>query len=1141
MNRYQEISITALLSVCGLLGNIFAINMFFGVHQIFGSIFVLISASILNLRSTLIVAIISHSYLIFLWKHPYASINFVLEALFVAYFYRKKIKNLFVIDVLFWSVLGAPIAYVCYKYFLGFNSTQVELIVLKQPINALFNAIIANIIIIFLAINHRRFKFLNLKQTSMKDIIFTTAITLVIFFSFYINSVNSNRIFQNHQQHIKDSLITSIEHFKDNFKLFIKNNKTVVNNFCTYSIESKLNENFQFEAIYSISKNNKLELVAKKDSFQKKLKIDIEKRVYIVDKYLVHKIKQKDREIVYIQKIAYLQDIFNNKLSQNAILNLENRKVLLISENFKYDNFNIDIFNKKREIYHLINQNPNLPPMRTWFLSSFASKIELSSDLVLITKLNYAPYIDELQKYYIESFRFMLMVIIVTLIFSYLLRNSISVSINRLANITTNLPEKLKNRENISWPNSSIEEISSLTENIQNMSLLIDKIFKQNQKQYETLFNNSTYSVFVLSFDDLKIVDLNQKAQSLIAKDIKGSRVDEIFENIDSDNIIKNIEKKDNIENIISKLKDSDISLEIEAIKTDLNNKDVILLVAQDITQQLIYEANLKLASTVFENTEEGILITDENKNIIRVNSAFEKITGYSQDDVINQNPNILSSRWQDDEFYEDMWRDIDKNGFWQGELVNRSSDGELFAEWLNIKAIYDDNQNVTNYIGVFIDITDQKRDQEQVKKLAYFDILTNLPNRVHFKDKLNSAIESSKRENKKFAIFFIDLDNFKTVNDTLGHHMGDLLLQQATKRIKHELRNSDTLARLGGDEFTLLLENIEDFKYSSYIAIRVIKALCEKFILNDKEVFISASIGICFYPENGETSEELMKNADTAMYIAKSNGKNSFEYFNLEMNRKALERLDLENSLRQAIEKDEISVYYQPKVDIKNGEIIGAEALMRWNNSKLGFVSPDIFIPIAEENGTMKELSQYLIELVCKDIKNLNSLNIDSLKISINISNYQFKSKNFHNEIIELISEYGISPKDIDIELTERIVMNNLKEAQNKIENLKKAGFTISIDDFGTGQSSLSYLKKFNIDCLKIDKSFVFDITEEQGRDIVIAIISIAKALNMNVTAEGVESIEHLNILKDNGCNDYQGYHFSKPLPFEQFVELFK
>lgn len=540
----------------------------------------------------------------------------------------------------------------------------------------------------------------------------------------------------------------------------------------------------------------------------------------------------------------------------------------------------------------------------------------------------------------------------------------------------------------------------------------------------------------------------------------------------------------------------------------------------------------LKLAASVFEHASEGIVITKPDQTIIEVNDSFVRLTGYTKEEAIGKTPSILKSGLHKQEFYDDMFASIEKNGSWQGEIWNRNKRGELYAELMNICAVKNEKGELQNYIGVFSDITSMKEYQEQLAHLANFDPLTELANRRFLHERLEHAIHIAKRQDSKLGVFFIDLDNFKYVNDTLGHEAGDHLLIGIAERLKAVVREADTLARSGGDEFVLLAENVENEDDIAALAQKLNESLSASFNISGNRIFSSASIGVSIFPTDGEDVDTLMKKADMAMYQSKDLGKGRFSFFSSELESKLKNKLSVEGELRRAVAKDEFTLYYQPQIDSRTNKIIGLEALIRWNHPQRGLLSPAEFIPIAEESGLIVSIGEWVMASAFTTLKRWLDDGLDPGCVAINISDKQFKEKMFVDKVKHFIELYDVNPSKIELELTEGIIMDEPEEAIRKLHELREFGVKISIDDFGTGYSSLSYLKRFPINQFKIDRSFIIDIVHShQDREITTAIVAMGRALSIEIVAEGVENIEQLEFLKELGCYFIQGYYYSKPL----------
>ena len=557
-------------------------------------------------------------------------------------------------------------------------------------------------------------------------------------------------------------------------------------------------------------------------------------------------------------------------------------------------------------------------------------------------------------------------------------------------------------------------------------------------------------------------------------------------------------------------------------------------------------EHELQIAASVHHAISEAILVTDAEDRIIAVNPAFTQVTGYSAEEAIGQTPRLLRSGLQDQAFYEKMWHALESSGRWEGEIWNRRKNGEEYPEWLSINTIRDAGGKVLRRIAMFSDITEKKRTEETIWRQANYDPLTDLPNRRLFRDRLQHEIVKAQRAGSYVALLFIDLDRFKEVNDTLGHHTGDLLLIEAARRIGHFVRATDTVARLGGDEFTVIMSGLADTDRVGTVAQAILVALAEPFLIGKDAVYISASIGITIYPSDAENIESLLTNADQAMYAAKELGRNRFSYFTASMQATAQTRLQLSTDLRSAIAAGQFEVYLQPIVDLASGRMLKAEALLRWRHPKHGMVEPGQFISIAEETGLINEIGDWVFRESARlakrwyDATDPADIAAGVIQISVNKSPRQFFSGDTHKTWIEYLTQIGLPTTCIAIEITEGLLLEDRADIADKLAHFRNAGFAISLDDFGTGYSAMAYLKKFSIDFLKIDRSFVRDMATDHGdQAIVEAIIVMAHKLGLKVIAEGVETEEQCALLKAAGCDYGQGYLFARPMPAADLFAL--
>ncbi|MEB3882234.1 EAL domain-containing protein [Lyngbya sp. CCY1209] len=556
-----------------------------------------------------------------------------------------------------------------------------------------------------------------------------------------------------------------------------------------------------------------------------------------------------------------------------------------------------------------------------------------------------------------------------------------------------------------------------------------------------------------------------------------------------------------------------------------------------DITDLKQTQDQLTVFSRACDQSPVSIVITDSEGNIEYVNPKFEEVTGYSAAEVLGQNPRLLKSGYTTDKEYQMLWRTISSGQQWSGEFHNQKKNGELFWEHASISPLRNDEGAITHYVAVKEDITKQKQNEEILAHQANYDALTDLPNRVLVLDRLRQAMIQADRDRKHVALMFVDLDHFKKINDTLGHDLGDYLLQETADRLMKCLRKSDTVGRLGGDEFLIILPNLDRPLQAEYVANKVLEVLGKSFDLCGEEAFISASIGIASYPDDGKDTNTLMRNADTAMYAAKQEGRNAFAFFTQTMNDITKNRVSLENHLRHALSRGELSVVYQPFVHLASSRIVGAEALMRWYSPELGQVQPDRFIPIAEDTRLIVELGEWILLTACQEVAAWHRSGSEKLWVAVNLSPRQFRTPALLDTIADAIAKSGIDTDCLELEITERSLVEEVPGVRELIRSLGEMNIRLAIDDFGTGYSSLNYLKRFPFSVLKIDKSFIADLPhDEEAIALVKTMISMGHGLGLSVVAEGIETEEQLHFLRQEGCDYGQGYLFSKPLPGSQF-----
>ncbi len=567
--------------------------------------------------------------------------------------------------------------------------------------------------------------------------------------------------------------------------------------------------------------------------------------------------------------------------------------------------------------------------------------------------------------------------------------------------------------------------------------------------------------------------------------------------------------------------------------------------IIRDITLRKKAEVQIRLASTAME-TSDAIIITSPAGSIQQVNKAFTKITGYTTEEVLGKNPKMLNSGRHPPEFFKQMWSTIGSQGSWKGEIWNRRKNGNVYPEWLTITAVKDSDNKVEHYVATFRDITERKASEAKILHQAFNDALTDLPNRRLLQDRLKQAISRANRHSHTGAILFLDLDHFKRINDSLGHHIGDILLKIIAKRLLSVLRQEDTAARLGGDEFVILLPEISNNQNEVIIQIqnvaeKVINKIEQQIDIKTHQLHITSSIGIALFPLHGNNPSDLLKHADTALYHAKEMGRNNYQFYLPKMQQIADNRLSLERDLHQAIDLEQLQLHYQPQYD-SNHQIIGAEALIRWNSPDRGVVSPVDFISAAEQSGLIIPIGGWVLRSACQMIQRIEKMNREPIHIAINISPGEFRHKNFTHEVEQIISETQINPDLIEFEFTEEIWSSDFETTVDRIKKLQTLGITFAADNFGTGHSSLSYLEKLPLNRLKIDRSFVSDISTTPGNAIIVeTIISIAQHMGLQVVAEGVETEEQLQLLKRNNCHAFQGFYFCHPVDADELINMLK
>jgi diguanylate cyclase (GGDEF)-like protein/PAS domain S-box-containing protein len=590
----------------------------------------------------------------------------------------------------------------------------------------------------------------------------------------------------------------------------------------------------------------------------------------------------------------------------------------------------------------------------------------------------------------------------------------------------------------------------------------------------------------------------------------------------------------------IHKRKDGTLfDVEVTAKRIHLGGIPYIYASARDISERKKRENELHKLSEAVEQSPNTVVITNLEGDIEYVNNAFTKTTGYTKAEAIGKNARLLQSGKTPIVSYEDMWEHLTQGKNWRGEFINKRKDKTEYIEAVKASPLFNSDGTITHFMAIKEDITEQKHTQERVHYLANFDVLTGLPNRNKLEEQTKYAINLTNRQNGKLAVLFLDIDRFKDINDTLGHNIGDILLIELAKRFRSVLRKEDIVSRLGGDEFIFTLPQADE-KSVSHVSQKLLTIISKPIVIERNELIVTASIGIAIYPTDGTDYETLSKNADIAMYRAKHQGRNNYCFFTEAMQARSIRNLELTNALHHALERSELHLLYQPQISLHDNRIIGAEALLRWSHPKLGDISPAEFIPLAEESGLILSIGEWVLRTAIQDAKRWEELSLPQMIVAVNLSAVQFRHPRLPEMITKILDKADLPANYLELELTEAVTMHDPDNIYRVMDNLDTRGIRLSIDDFGTGYSSLSYLKKFKVYKLKIDQSFIRDIhTDPEDKAIVNAIINMAHSLGMQTIAEGVETVEQLNYLQEQGCDEVQGYYYSKPLSSKEF-ELF-
>lgn len=559
----------------------------------------------------------------------------------------------------------------------------------------------------------------------------------------------------------------------------------------------------------------------------------------------------------------------------------------------------------------------------------------------------------------------------------------------------------------------------------------------------------------------------------------------------------------------------------------------------EEIEQHTLANEKLKQASIVFDNTEDGILIAGANFNIINVNRSFCEMTGYGIDELMGRNPRTLVTSRTDDKYYQVMLEALHELGHWKGEIWYQNKNGEHIPVWMNINAVYDENHQISHYVAIVTDITALKETETRLEHLAHHDVLTGLPNRLHFMANLEQALKRARRRKRRLALLLLDLDRFKQINDTMGHATGDTLLKIVAERLQDTVRHEDTVARLGGDEFTVILEDISHFEDAGFIAKKILSAIAEPTQIEGREVITRTSIGISIFPDDSEDIEELTREADAAMYRAKEGGGNTYEFYTRELSKRAAAQLALESQLRRALREGQFEVYYQPQITLNSDKVVGMEALIRWNHPEKGLLTPDQFMPVAEESGLIGTIDEWVLNTACRQVNQWQKAGKTPIRISINLAGRTLThDSRIVDKVKDALKNSGLEASSLELDIPEQVLHG--EQTLDTLRALKALGVMLSIDDFGKGMLSLSTLKDLPIDSINIGRSFLSAIPGNPA-DVALAsaIIAMGHNLKLKVTAAGVGNLEQLAFLKGQGCDEMQGFYFSEPIPYESALSF--
>ncbi|MBZ8180758.1 bifunctional diguanylate cyclase/phosphodiesterase [Oscillatoria salina] len=1099
-----------ILMAAGFAGNYLRWSFFFHIDFIFGTIAVWLVVCLYGKSWGIVAALIASSCTYLLWLHPYAIVIFTCEAIFVSYLFHRRKQNILLLDGIYWLIIGMPLIWFFYAHVLQVEPIQARIILLKQPVNGIFNALIASLMLNYLPIHKCLDRPPKLSNLSLRQTLFNLLVAFVFFPTLGFMAWDSHRVVDNiktsAQQElnaVSTQLINEIEtwqqkHLQALRKLAEISPLSFRERLLTWQANIQITKAIlpDFENIYLVDSAGKIRVStsAIQTNFPKKInlssaQISITESKNLSEKRLILTVatdQQKRNFIIGEINLNTLEKIL--KLNTNE----QGREITLVDPNQRV--IASTRSNLQRQQTFARRQDGEIQPLKAqssyhwlpttgspifmvrWTNSFFVRESLIANEIpwTLIVEVPAAPHVRYIEQVYTKDLLVLIVISSLALIIAELISRRLVAPLYQLAKVTTNLPHKLLERELIRWPQSQITELASLVDNFRLMSVALAQKFRE------------IHAAKILL--EQRVAD---RTQELLAT-----------------------------------------NRELEAEIRERQQVEAALRESEERFRQMA------------ENINEVFWMKDRDRYTnLYTSPAYETIWGRSCASLYRDPTSYLDAIHPEDR--EQVVKALKKKsiGDYNEEYRIIKPDGSVRWIWDRAFPIANSKGEVYRIVGVARDITDRKLAEAQLLRNAFYDPLTELPNRSLFMDRLKQAIARTQRELKRrFAVLFLDLDRFKIVNDSLGHLVGDRLLIETAQRLQTCLRPGDTVARFGGDEFAILLDDVKDVGKAILVCERIQKALESPFFLDSYEVFTTASIGIALSTKNDRQPENLLRDADTAMYRAKAKGKGHYAIFDPTMYNQVVELLRVETDLRKAIERQELQVYYQPVICLKTGKIIGFEALVRWQHSQQGLISPAAFIPIAEETGLIVSIGQWVLEASCRQLLEWQekfSFSRD-LIMSVNLSPKQFCQRSLVAEIDKIMQKTRINAKNLKLEITESGIVENADSAAQILAHLKNLGVQLCIDDFGTGYSSLSRLHQFPIDTLKIDRSFVSRMEREsEGIKIVQAIVTLAHNLGMDAIAEGIETQMQLEQLKALQCEQGQGYFFAKPLDNKAAEEL--